>query len=132
MVLEWLKVGAILGGIVLLGHFGGVLWACAGVGLAFGIHALAILWLVKRVDGIPFMRLLGPLVRPLIACLPMVVAVLAVRYGMTQFGHLPRGVRLGSEVIVGAAAFVVSALAIAPEASRDFIKLARDVVRRRK
>jgi PST family polysaccharide transporter len=131
MVLEWLKVAAIVGGIALLGSVGGVLWACAGVGVAFGVHALASLWVVKRADGVPYTRLLRPLIRPLIACLPMVAAVLAVRYGMARLGELPRGVRLGSEVVVGALAFIVSALAIAPHASRDFLTLAREAMRRR-
>jgi lipopolysaccharide exporter len=132
MVLEWMKVLTIVGGIYVLGRLGGELWACSGVGLAFGLHGLASLWLVKRADGIAFTALIGPLLRPLLACVPMVVAILAVRYGIRPFGHLPRGVRLGSEVVVGAAAFVVSALAIAPQASRDFLKLAREAVRRRK
>ena len=63
MVLEWLKVAAIIGGIALLGALGGVLWACAGVGVAFGVHALGSLWVVKRADGVPYMRLLRPLGR---------------------------------------------------------------------
>jgi PST family polysaccharide transporter len=132
MVLEWFKVLTIVGGIAVLGYFGGVLWGCSGVGLAFGLHALASLWLVKRIDGIPYLELLRPLVRPLLACAPMVAAILSVRYGMRHLEHLPRMVRLTSEVIVGAAAFVVSALAIAPQVSREFLRLARDAVRRRK
>ncbi|WP_437308341.1 oligosaccharide flippase family protein [Sorangium sp. So ce388] len=132
MILEWLKVGAIIGGIALLGSIGGVLWACAGVGVAFGVHALASLWVVKRADGVPYGRLLRPLIRPLLACLPMVVAVLAVRYGLRQLGPLPRGFRLGTEVVAGGLVFVASALVIAHQASRDFLQLAREAVRRRR
>lgn len=132
MVLEWLKVAAIVGSIALLGTIGGVLWACAGVGVAFGVHALASLWVVKRADGVPYMRLLRPLVRPLLACLPMVAAVLAVRYGMQSLHGLPRGGRLGAEVVVGGLAFVAAALVIARQASRDFLQLAREAVRRRR
>jgi PST family polysaccharide transporter len=132
MVLEWFKVLAICGGIALLGSVGGQLLACAGVGLAFGVHALASLWLVKRRDGIPYLELVRPLVRPLLACIPMAVAIVGARYGLRHLGHLPRGTRLGAELVVGAVSFVVSALAIAPRASRDFLKLTRDAVRRRK
>ncbi|WP_437976599.1 oligosaccharide flippase family protein [Sorangium sp. So ce295] len=132
MVLEWLKVAAIVGSIALLGTMGGVLWACAGVGVAFGVHALASLWVVKRADGVPYLRLLRPLVRPLVACLPMVAAVLAVRYGMRSLHDLPRGCRLGAEVVVGGLAFVAAALVIARQASRDFLQLAREAVRRRR
>ncbi|WP_233562522.1 oligosaccharide flippase family protein [Sorangium cellulosum] len=132
MILEWLKVGAIIGGIALLGSIGGVLWACAGVGVAFGVHALASLWVVQRADGVPYMRLLRPLIRPLIACLPMVAAVLAVRYGVRELGPLPRGFRLGAEVVAGGSVFVASALLIARQASRDFLQLAREAVRRRR
>ncbi len=118
MVLEWPQGGRDRRQHALLGTIGGVLWACAGVGVAFGVHALASLWVVKRADGVPYMRLLRPLVRPLVACVPMVAAVLAVRYGMRSLHGLPRGCRLGAEVVVGGLAFVASALVIARQASR--------------
>lgn len=131
MVLEWLKVIAIVGGIAALGAAGGQLWACAGVGLAFGLHALASLALVRRLDGISYATLLRPLVGPLLACVPLVAAVLAVRYGLRPFHGLPRGARLTSEIVAGGLAFVLSALVVAPRASRDFLGLVKDVIRRR-
>lgn len=132
MVLEWLKVLGIVGGIAALGALGGQLWACAGVGLAFGLHALASLSLVRRLDGIPLPTLLGPLLGPLLACGPMIAAILAVRYGVRPFGPLPRGIRLSSEIVVGAIAFILSALVFAPKAAQDFLRIVKDVLRRRK
>ncbi len=132
MALEWLKAAAIVGGVYALGSAGGQLWACAGVGAAFGAHALASMWLVRRLDGISYLALIRPLLSPLVACAPMVAAVLAVRYGLARFEHLPRGVRITSEVTVGAIAFVLSALVFARSASRDFLKVVKDVIRRRR
>jgi len=131
MVLEWLKVIAIVGGVGALGVVGGPLWACGGVGLAFGLHALASMALVRRVSDLSYGSMVRPLVGPLLACAPLVAAVLAVRYGLARFEYLPRGTRLGAEVIAGGAAFVLSALVVAPQASREFLQLGRGALRRR-
>ncbi|AKT37769.1 oligosaccharide flippase family protein [Chondromyces crocatus] len=130
MILEWMKVGGIVGGVWALGVLGGPLWACAGVGLSFGIHALVSMALVNHVSGVRYLDMARPLARPLLACVPMVAAVLATRMGMSRFGDLPRGVRLSTEVIAGAAAFVLAALVVAPAVSRDFLGLIRSVLRR--
>jgi PST family polysaccharide transporter len=132
MVLEWLKVLAIVGGVAALGAFGGPIVACAGVGVAFGLHAAASMALARRVSDVPYLALIRPLIRPLLACAPMVVAILAVRYGLDRFEHLPRGTRLGAEVIAGGIAFVLCALVIAPRASREFLDLGRNALRRKK
>jgi PST family polysaccharide transporter len=130
MVLEWLKVLAILAGIRALGALAGDVVACAGVGVAFGLHAAASMAFARRVSDVSYLTLVRPLVRPLLACAPLVAAILAVRYGLARFEHLPRGTRLGAEVIAGGVAFVLSALVIAPRASRDFLDLARGALRR--
>ena len=130
MVLEWLKVGAILAGVWTLGKIGGPVWACAGVGAAFGLHALVSMALVKRISGVSYLTLVRPLLRPLLACAPLVAAVLAVRYGFARFEELPRGTRISVEILTGGIAFVLAALAIAPQASREFIGLLRGVLRR--
>lgn len=131
MVLEWLKVLAIVGGVGALGALGGPLWACAGVGVAFGLHALVSMALVRSQSGISYAAMVRPLSGPLLACVPLVGAVLAVRYGLARFDYLPRGTRLGAEVLAGAAAFVLAAFVVAPQASRQFLQLGRGALRRR-
>ncbi|EYF03043.1 oligosaccharide flippase family protein [Chondromyces apiculatus] len=130
MVLEWLKVAAIILGVGALGVVGGPLWACAGVGLAFGLHALASMALVRRVSDIRYVELLRPLVRPLLACVPLVLAVLGTRAWLSGFGDLPRGVRVFAEVVAGASAFVLAVLVVAPAASREFLGTLRGALRR--
>lgn len=130
MVLEWLKVGAIIGGVGALGWLGGPLWACGGVGLAFGLHALASMALVRRVSEVSYLALVGPLWRPLLACAPLVLAVLGARAGLSRFAPLPPGVALVVEVMAGAIAFVLAALVIARDAAREFLGLLKKVRRR--
>src|SRR5581483_9410793 len=96
MGLECFKVLALVGAIVTLGRLG-PLWTCAAVGVAFALHALASLWVVHLFDGIAFARMLARLVPPLLACVPLVGAVLGVRHGMDRLGLDGKIARLAIE-----------------------------------
>ncbi|HLT03139.1 MAG TPA: oligosaccharide flippase family protein [Geminicoccaceae bacterium] len=128
MVLEIGKLSAIIGSIAALSALGPY-WAAGGVGLGFAAHALASLWLIQRTDGVPMARMLGAMVGPLTACVPMVGAVLAVRYGLGLSRELPL-VGLILEITAGAAAYVTSCFFLARSATRDFLGLLRQSFRR--
>jgi PST family polysaccharide transporter len=68
--------------------------------------------------------------RPLLACVPMVLAVLAVRQGLAMTGLHVRGLALGAEILAGALAFVPSAFLIAPGPARQLIALGMRVLGR--
>jgi lipopolysaccharide exporter len=123
MVLELGKLAAILGAVALLAMLGPY-WAATGVGIGFGLHALASMWLIEQSDAIPMRRMLAGMTGPLLACVPMVAAVLAVRHGLGLTDVHPF-VGLFAEVAIGAATYVVSALFIARDASADFLGLLR-------
>ena len=126
MYLEGLKLVCLIAFIVALGRFG-PLWACGAVGIAFGAHALASIWVVQRLDGVPFFRLLGRAVPPLAACVPMIGAVLAVRY----WGNEARPfLALGEEIGVGALAYVASAFLVAGPTARDLVRVVREARRK--
>jgi PST family polysaccharide transporter len=129
MGLELFKLAVLLTAIFLLAPLG-ALPACAAVGLAFGGHAAVGLYYLHRFERIPAGRMLGEIVRPLLACVPMAAAVLGARYLLIMLGLDNALVALGIEIVVGAASFVAAILWIAPRASRELVRLLRDAIRR--
>jgi lipopolysaccharide exporter len=146
--LEWLSFGALMAAIaafgVAFGHAdsaaasadvpaGGidaaVLWTCGAVGAVFVLRTLALLWAVKRLDGVPLRRFLVPLLRPLAACAAMVAAIVAAR---PELGDLAPVTRLGVEVCIGAAVYLIGARVIFRDAAVDFIALIRSSISRRR
>ena len=129
MALECLKLVLLLGSLILLGRLG-PLWACGAVGLAFFVHTWLSLWVVHRAEPLPVGKLLRGLIAPVIATIPMVAAVLAVRAGHVALGVPPAlGVLL--EVVVGGIAYVPSAYLLAPAVTRDVVSLAMGLIRKR-
>jgi PST family polysaccharide transporter len=82
------------------------------------------MWLIEQSDGVPMKKMLAGMAGPLVACVPMVGAVMAVRYGLGLTDDHPF-VGLTIEVVAGAATYVASALVLARAASADFLGLLR-------
>ncbi|MCB9587380.1 MAG: oligosaccharide flippase family protein [Polyangiaceae bacterium] len=129
MILEAVKAVGILVFVYIFARWLGPLWACTAVGMAFGTHALASIWVIKAQDQVPMSHLLKPIGRPLLACVPMVVVVLAIRYGL----HSPSWnawAALVVEIASGAVAYVVGAFVFAGAQSRELISLLRGALKR--
>lgn len=131
MVMSLVQVVTLLAAIFALGRAFGPLWAGVGVGVGFGVHALLNIAYVVRADGIPAMRFVRNFVQPLGACVPMVGAVLVVRYLLAAVGLDIRGLNLVVEVLVGGGVYVVAALTIARPLALDLIMLIREAVKKR-
>lgn len=130
MFLGIFQVIVLLSSIYVLGRVGGPLWACGGVGVAFAIHALANVFTVQA-DGVSARALLGKCMHPLLACIPLVLAVLAVRPLMMALPwSVPAMVRLVVEIAVGGLGYVAGAFLFAREQTNDFIRLIRKAARR--
>ena len=113
------------------------LWACAAIGVAFATRLFLTMFVLRQTDDVPMLPILNRQWRPLLACIPMIAAVLAVRYGFRHLGYDHYlGVRaapmLLAEVAAGAIAYILGALLFAPKESRDLLDLARELIRRRK
>jgi len=126
--LEALKLTILTLTIVTLGARS-PLWTCAAVGVAFGAHALASLWLVRRIDGVPLGRLFHDLGMVLLACAPMVVAVTGVRFALASTGAVPPLERLAVETLVGALVYPPAAWLLARSTTRDLTGRVLDAVR---
>jgi lipopolysaccharide exporter len=110
----------------------GPLWTAGAVGCAFTAHTIASVVLVNKLDDIPPLVLVKRALPPVVACLPMVVAVLAARWAMHRVGLEQKFVTLALELICGAAAYIASALVIARSTAKDFLELLMRVIRRRR
>jgi hypothetical protein len=128
LALEALKLVVMLVAIVTFGTRS-PLWTCAAVGTAFAAHALASLWLVQRLDGLPLGSVLGNLGRVLLACAPMVVAVLGVRLALGTVGIAHPALGLFLETLAGVVAYPPAALLMVRGPSRDLLVRALDAVR---
>jgi lipopolysaccharide exporter len=124
MVLEVGKVGLLLASVGALSVLGPV-WACGGVGLTYGVHTAASIWVVRRHDPVPLGEMLAGFLGPIAACVPMVGAVLGVRWAFAQLDLGASALMLVAEIGAGALAYVPAALLFAPAASRDCLGLLR-------
>jgi PST family polysaccharide transporter len=86
---------------------------------------------VKRVDGIVVKDMLWPLLPPVVACVPMVLAVTMVRMGERRLGHASAGAALALEIVAGAVSFAVAALVLAPSAVGALLGHLRNAVGRK-
>jgi PST family polysaccharide transporter len=122
-------VAALFGMMSLLAPLGAT-WSAVGVGVAFSLNALQLLWTL-RPEGVRVLPVLVAVLRPLCACGVMAAVVLACR-ALTAGAVGPAWVRLLIEVGAGGAAYVISALVIARTISKDFIDLFLGAIRRRR
>ena len=129
--LMWLEIGKVavlIGGIAVLSPFGLRTSACA-VGIAFGATAIAGVALVVREGPRPG-RLLVGFLQPLLACAVMAAAVWATSRLLTTAGvHAPM-IYVVVEILVGAIAYVASALTVARETSIDLLQLLKKALKR--
>ena len=158
MVIGALKVVVLLAAVALFGIVGpligvsGPLFACVGVSVGFLFHALAGMWVVHRKDAISWMGFAHSCAPPLLACLPMIAAVLGTRWlwhhldaysyvadmvSVTGIGEFPLHMISNTpgflaEVIAGMITYTLAALILARGASRDLIGLVKDQIRSRK
>ncbi len=122
-----MKLAILLLALVTLGRMG-PLWACTAVGVAFGAHALASLWVVRRVDGIPLGRMLANLGPVLAACMPMVIAVLGARWLVDARGGVPLALRLAIEIVSGALAYPLALWLLVRDESRELVARLTDAL----
>ena len=104
--------------------------ACLAVGIAFGLHTLASLWVVARLDEVPLRRMLACMAAPLSACLPMALAVVGIRHALAGLA-LPVLLELVLEVAAGALVYVLFVFAVARAPAKDLLDRLFDAVRRR-
>jgi len=128
MFLEIAKLGILLGGIAVLAPFGLVV-AAAAVGVAFGFTAIAGVILTMRAGPSP-RRLFLAFFQPFLACGAMALVVWGVHWTLVTIDLDHPAILLTAMVIAGAITYVVAALVICRETSRDLLQLAKKALKR--
>jgi PST family polysaccharide transporter len=127
-----------------LGHDAAATAACVAVVGVFTASALDYARVIRALDGVSLGAQIRPLVPPLVACAPMMLVIYALQHvlgdhaalaslsGLSTFAARAKvfGPRLAIEVVLGAVAFVPSALLLAPSASRQLLRLVADAAGR--
>jgi lipopolysaccharide exporter len=129
MLLGVVKVLAVVSLLPLLGQLG-PLWACVAIGVAFGIHAVASLWTLRRQEGVPATLLAASLGRPLLACIPLACAAVGARSVGLMLGW-PPGVRLVLETGAGVLGYAAGTYLFARPLARDVMDLLKGALNRR-
>ena len=132
MVLDCVSVALLLSSIWAAKSFG-PLGACCAVGVVFTLRAVANMYVLKVMDDISVAAQIATLTRPLVATVPMALAVIAVRRALAHVDVSlleVRGVLLGIETLTGAVVYAVSALVIARRATSELIRLGKKAINR--
>jgi O-antigen/teichoic acid export membrane protein len=99
---------------------------------AFGLRAIANMWVVGRLDNKSTFTYLARIAGPAFACVPMVGAVLGVRYGLVALNIHSHLLSLILEVIAGGVVYVGMVFVVARSIAFDFLRTLRDAVKRRR
>ncbi|MBK8256291.1 MAG: oligosaccharide flippase family protein [Polyangiaceae bacterium] len=127
-LIDFIFVVVMIAAMAVLAPLGPVA-AALGVGFAFTVNTVQMVQAL-RPEGI-YVRDVGRAAfRPLLACVPMVPAVLALRF--SAGGRLPNAALLAAEILVGALVYTGAVFVVASSIARDFIGLVRDMVQKKR
>lgn len=129
MLLGVFRLVALLAAIAVLALLG-PLWAAAGVGVAFGLHGLASIAVVYKLDDVSPRAMVAGMGSALLACVPMVAAVLGARELIEMLGYTGTLGALFAEIAAGAIIYVPSALLLSPKSSRELIRQLRRALKK--
>lgn len=130
MICSFSKLVVIVVTMLTLGRIS-PMFACLSVGCGYGVALLIAQYSIWRTDGVPMTALIGRTVPALLACVPMVLAVLGVRYLLARADVGPQ-VGLPLEIIAGALGFVAGAFTLARGVTREFIAIVAEARKRRR
>ncbi len=102
--------------VAVCGYFGGVLWACIGANIGCAIHMILTIVLAGRATGFDVGAYLAGCARPLLPCLPMVVAAVGIERLLIGMA-MPQVAILALQVIGGASG--LRRRRVAPRAARS-------------
>lgn len=134
MFLELAKVGILLVGIAALQPLG-LVAAAGAVGIAFGVTAIAGVFVVIRstppgIEGPHPLRLLRGFLQPVAACAVMGVACWVTHEVLVRSEIDHPAILLVAMIVMGAIAYVASALVICRETARDLLGLVKKALKK--
>ena len=130
MLSSVLRAVIVLTLVAVCGYVGGPNWACVGAGLGFLMTGVVTIVSAGRVTPLPVGAYLRGVARPLLPCIPLLLAVVAVQRGLDAVG-VPRIASLAVQIAVGAGVYVAAAFVLVRPTVDELIRIARDAIRRR-
>jgi lipopolysaccharide exporter len=124
MWMSFIRAVILLAAVAALGALGGPLWSCAAVGIAYLSHGVIMVLIIGRLEGVAAGAYLFACARPIIACAPMLLAVLGAQSLLARAG-VPVVASLLIEVLVGGLVYVAAAFLFARPLATDLLQLAR-------
>jgi PST family polysaccharide transporter len=124
MVMSIARAILLLTLVAVLGWRGGPVWACAGVGAGYAAHSVLSVILTARLTPLAAGPYFLSVLRPLLACVPMFVAVAGLRIFLADRGA-PAALSLVAQIVCGAGVYAGAALGLAGANVRELIRLIR-------
>ena len=131
MMLSIGKVVILIAGILIFAPYG-PLWTCVGVGITFVVDTFLCLMLVRLLDNIKMLPLLGGLVPVVLASASMAAGVIGTRMGLAGIGIGPTWYSLIIEVIAGGVVYVAAAFLFGRSLAMDLVNQVMKVIKRRR
>jgi PST family polysaccharide transporter len=131
MMSSFLRVILVLSLVAAGGALGGVNWACVGAGIGFALHTTITIIAAGRVTDLPVGAYLRGVARPLLPCIVMFVAVVALQRVLGA-AEIPRLVSLAIQVVAGAVVYIIAAFALVRSSVDELLRLGREALRRRR
>jgi PST family polysaccharide transporter len=116
------RVIVLLGSVIGLGYAGGPVWACAGVGIGFGVYSIQMVFLTAKVTKLSAREYFISTARPLFATVPMFFAVTGLRYLMAS---VPVAVTLTAEIVAGAVVYIAFTFVLARKNVQELLQIVR-------
>lgn len=130
MTASFTRAILVLGLVAGFGIAGDAEWACVGACIGYGTHSIGTIVVAGRATGLPIAAYLVGVARPLLACVPMFLAVTGLEAVLDRAGvHVI--VSLIAQIIAGGLVYVVSSLVLVRETSMELLRLGKGALRKR-
>ena len=116
--------------VAAFGYAGGPEMACVGGCIGYALHSLGTIIVSGHVTGLPISSYLIGVLRPLVACVPMFIAVTAVDSVLETIA-IPEIAQLAVLIVVGAAVYAACALVMVRSTTLELFTLGMGVLRPR-
>ncbi len=131
MLISFAKVIILIGAILVFAPYG-PLWTCVGVGATFLIDTLLCVVVIRILDGIKMLGLLGAILPVVITSAIMGGGVYGTRLGLRSLGLGAGWLSLGLEVIAGGLVYVAAAFVVARPLAMDLVSQLMGIIKRKR
>ncbi|HWU86415.1 MAG TPA: oligosaccharide flippase family protein [Kofleriaceae bacterium] len=131
MYASFLRAIGVLSFVAAGGILGGEDWACVGAGVGFALHSVLTIIAASRTAHFSAGEYLLGVARPLLACIPMFLAVEGTRQALETLS-IPNAASLVTQILVGALVYIAAAFVLLRRTVDELLRLGREAIRKRR